>query len=112
MYQIESEVQMYFNENKKLPENLDEVLAISDYLREENILNPVTKEKIEYKKIDEEKYQLCATFMTSGKDSGQYYDPYMSYRSDEKLHGIGYQCLDQKVKKVSKEDEMPVRLVD
>lgn len=89
-------VDQYYNDNgNKLPENLDKLLS-SDvvYLREEN-LRDVTDKRYDYKVVNKDTYQLCATFSTSNKDLPK--GEAMYYVSSRWIHDAGYQCLSQKV---------------
>lgn len=84
-YSINTAVDSYYRANKKLPENLEMLLNIDDNaLFENNIVNPSTKDKIEYKVVASDKFDLCTEFLT---DSAQ-----EKYRSEWK-HKIGYDCV-------------------
>lgn len=84
-YSINTAVDNYYRANKKLPENLEMLLNIDDNaLFENNIVNPSTKNKIEYKVVASDKFDLCTEFLT---DSAQ-----EQYRSEWK-HKIGYDCV-------------------
>lgn len=92
--QIDSGINEYYRLNKKLPDNLDILLKETTFLREENLLDPVSKKKFDYKVADEKTYELCATFMIASKDYENRVDYYLDKRWG---HNAGYQCLKQKV---------------
>lgn len=84
-YSINAAVDNYYRANKKLPENLEILLNTDDNaLFENNIVNPSTQNKIEYKVVASDKFDLCTDFLT---DSAQ-----EQYRSEWK-YKIGYDCI-------------------
>lgn len=89
MRQIESAVNEYYSRNDQLPASLDELKSSSVYLTEEATIDPETGQEIEYKRFNEEDYELCATFRLSSRDTSS--PSY--YPGDTKQHEAGYQCL-------------------
>jgi len=108
--QIDSAMSNYYYDYQKLPENLDNLVADSDFLTEEYILDPVTKEKFDYNIKDNNTYELCANFQTSNKEDRDDYN----YYNKAWLHDAGYQCLSQKVrlKDVVEPERIPVPVLD
>jgi hypothetical protein len=103
--QIDSGINEYYLTNKKLPDNLDTLLKEITYLREENLIDPSTKNRFDYKVIDEKNYELCATFMVNSKDYENKADYYLDKRWG---HDAGYQCLKQKVFEDNTKDVLPM----
>ncbi len=92
---IDGAIYTYYQDNKTLPESLEEIKAEFTYINDENLKDPVTEEKFEYKIIDDKKYELCATFRTSNQDEEETgYSPYKEFWP----HDIGHQCLKQRVR--------------
>ncbi|MFH1523323.1 MAG: DUF5671 domain-containing protein [Patescibacteria group bacterium] len=91
---IDGAINTYYNDYGKLPISLDELKSDFSYLTEENLANPVTKEKFEYKILEDDKYELCTVFRTSNKDD----DARESFNKDRWTHEAGKQCLSQKVR--------------
>jgi len=99
--QIESAANEYYNENKKLPESLDKIREEYRYVLEENVTDPITKEKYEYRIVDEKIFEICANFRTSNKDYED--NRYKNYLDEQWLHDSGYQCLKGKVRNYENE---------
>lgn len=78
---VESMISQYYYEYEKLPETLEEAREHSKYF--------IASEGIDYEVIDEDSYQLCATFLTSNLDEEE---RYFLWRHDK-----GYQCMTEKV---------------
>jgi hypothetical protein len=91
IYSLESAVNQYYERNQRLPESLDELREGGVYLNEQALIDPESKEKIEYRKLSEESYEFCATFRLAS-DSG-IDRPYPIYSGDNKYHEAGYQCV-------------------
>ena len=86
----------FYEEHDKLPKNLFELINVSaDYYKD-----PVTKNLPDYRKVSDNKYKLCMTFITSNisekKDKKNYtnYDYY--YRKFK--HPSGYHCVEYQKK--------------
>ncbi|OGY94056.1 MAG: hypothetical protein A2406_00275 [Candidatus Komeilibacteria bacterium RIFOXYC1_FULL_37_11] len=107
-YQIDSGVNNYYVKYSKMPESIVQIKEESNYLTDEEFKNPITNEVYEYKAIGEDEYQLCTTFQYSSKD--RVAQPYDYYNADKMwLHDAGYQCLNQKVNPVLKNEPLPVK---
>lgn len=87
---IDSAVNQYYMINKKLPANLDELKSTSGvYLRDENLMDAISKAPYQYQVLSAEKYQLCGDFKlaTDQANKSNYHEP----RWD---HEAGRQCFD------------------
>ncbi|MDD5032078.1 MAG: DUF5671 domain-containing protein [Patescibacteria group bacterium] len=91
---IDSAIASYYQEFKKLPEGLNELEAEYSYLGEDTIKDPASKIMFDYRVVDKNTYELCATFKASNKDEN--IEEY-NYYKDKWTHEAGYQCLEQKV---------------
>lgn len=89
-YKIENEINLYYSDFKKLPDNLEEVKSEYNNLAEQDLIDPETGINIEYKKAENNAYELCANFRISNKDKNN--EEYQ-YVNGNKLHDAGYQCL-------------------
>lgn len=88
---LEDSINRYYNVNEALPENLDEMLESDDfYFNKKNISDPSGGEKIEYRKIGDKNFELCANFRTDISDDGIH--SYYPTRSD-KNHKKGWNCF-------------------
>lgn len=91
--QIDSSLNSYYTENKKLPVSLDVLINEKRYLAESSIKDPLTSELIEYKALGPKKYQLCATFASSNIGVNANVD----YTVTRWAHKQGKVCLDQQI---------------
>lgn len=93
--QIDSAVNEYYYEKKKMPENMQEIRGAVVYLGDKEVRDESTGQEFVYEKMSENRYKLCATFFTASKD----YENNMEYGYYDKRweHGAGYQCLEQKI---------------
>ncbi|MFH1662045.1 MAG: DUF5671 domain-containing protein [Candidatus Falkowbacteria bacterium] len=96
----------YYNSNKNLPENLDELVLEFSYITEDDLVDPTAKKKFEYKKISVDTYELCADFRMSNKGDNE--DDYRGYK-DRWPHDAGHQCLKQKVRDFYDKELMMIR---
>ena len=95
IYNIENAVNSYYETNKKLPSNLDELKAErNSYLNANTLMDPETKAPIIYNKIGDKEFEFCATFRTdSFEESAKRSTAYVGMDSYSKEHAAGYQCL-------------------
>lgn len=95
---IESMIGQYYNNQDKLPADLDALKTEFNYLSDSELKHPVSGAMYEYKIVDSDNYQLCADFLTTTDSQGQtyYYDPMWSHQS-------GYQCFNRKATKYNNE---------
>ena len=89
---INMEISQYYIKNNNIPETLTQLL--SDSLKYE--LDEDTIKNIEYKRISENKFQLCANFKTSNKDNSMCRD----WLADQWQHDKGRKCFDKEVKNI------------
>jgi len=91
-------VDQHWQENDNLPENLDQILNNCSYAFPEKVREQIESNKIEYKKGEDNNYELCAHFRTSNKSEkdGMFIEPELkSY-----LHDAGWQCLSREARGV------------
>lgn len=91
--QIDSSINSYFSENKKMPNSLSELVNEKRYINESMTKDPLNGEVIEYKVLGDKKYQLCANFSTSNIGVS----PNIDYTVTRWPHKEGRQCIDQQV---------------
>ena len=65
---IANDIDVYYQDYNKLPETLDELIAAYSYLTNQDLFDPLTGEKFEYRVIGDDTYELCANFRTSNKE--------------------------------------------
>lgn len=92
--QISATVQSYYTDNQKLPDNIDQLKDQIPYLNAAALKDSKTGEAYKYNKVNDTQYELCATFEADNTKPANTYD--YSY-ADRWPHGVGYQCLKQKV---------------
>jgi hypothetical protein len=97
-YEIDSSVNSYYNKYEKLPENIAELQEEFNYLLDDDIINPITKQAYEYKVVAEDEYELCTTFLSSNKEDVE--DEYGRYADKMWLHDVGQQCISQKTQNI------------
>lgn len=100
--QIDSSLNSYYVENKKLPANLSTLVNEKRYITESATKDPSTGEAIEYKVLADKKYQLCATFLTSTIGV----NPNLDFTVTRWPHKAGKECLEQQI---FQEDGTPVK---
>jgi hypothetical protein len=93
--QVDSALNTYYSDKRKLPGNFDELFAEITYLRREDMKDPATGKEFEYKVAGDKTYELCSTFLMSTKDNKSYEGGY--YFDKRWDHDAGYQCLRQKI---------------
>lgn len=96
---IDNCVNQYYQENKKLPEDLNQAGENCDFMIDKSLKDEVNGKAFEYRALDNKKYELCAEFRTSNKDlnkndNGGYYSaPEMR----SMIHDKGWQCLGRRI---------------
>jgi len=103
--ELDSALNNYFTKYNKLPDTLAQGITEVPYLNLEKFKNPVTNKSYDYKKLDNDTYELCSDFQTDNratKDQGIY-----AY-ADRWPHDKGYQCLKQKALNFDKQGTVPV----
>ena len=91
---IDNTVFTFYGDHKKLPENLNELIADSSVLSGKDIKNIVTNNVFDYNIKKYDTYELCTVFLTSNKDEEGGFNGHRSHWQ----HESGYQCLKQKVR--------------
>lgn len=92
---IDSALNGYYSEKKKLPETLDELAKDRKFIAERYIKDAVSNETFSYKILaDKKSYELCANFQTSNRTNDYQSDEYLR---DRWPHDAGYQCINQGV---------------
>lgn len=105
-YEIDANLNSYYQTNKKLPAQLSDLKTEFPYLNDSLFQNPVTNEVFKYQIKGDREYELCATFLTDAKDTTKNRD--ISYYTDSRWpHGLGYQCLTQRIQPLVK-DGVPI----
>lgn len=92
--QIDSAINTYYLEYKKVPANLDELLASVNFITKTDTEDPYSKTAFGYNAIATSTYELCADFNTSNKKEVEENEFFYDKRW---LHDAGRQCLKQKV---------------
>jgi len=94
--QIDSAVNAYYGENKKLPADLNALLngGSTYYVIENDLTDPATGKIFVYSNKGNGVYELCSTFKTENKSLANDKSTYVDTRW---LHDAGYQCLSQRV---------------
>jgi len=93
--QIDGAINGYLQQEKKLPNGLEDLILDRRFLLESDIKDSVTGEKFEYHIVKEgEQYKLCATFLTSNRGEA---DNQYNYDKERWPHEAGRQCLIQRV---------------
>lgn len=91
---IDSAINQYYIDKKKLPDTLDDLKADYSFITDETLKNKATGVRFDYKKPEANKYELCATFLTNNVDIKDV--SFYGYK-ESWPHESGYQCLSQKV---------------
>ena len=94
---VENGINRYYEDNDVLPSKLDNLLDESNiYLIEDNLINPVTKEKFSYRVISADKFELCTTFNLSNKEKSSEESSAYLYRGDF-IHDEGENCFERTI---------------
>lgn len=89
---ISWQVENYYRENNTLPTGLED---IEDRLTRNALIDPVSGERLEYRSLGGNSYELCADFELSNRESDQ---PNVRYKFDgDWLHDAGRKCFEKKV---------------
>lgn len=92
--QINATIQSYYTDTGRLPEGLGDLNNQTPYLNAAALKDPKTGESYQYHTLDNQRFELCATFETDNREPQNTYD---YVYTDRWPHGTGYQCLSQKV---------------
>ena len=91
---LQNAIQTYDSQNKKLPSKLEDLLAGSYGILRSDLTEVKTNKIYDYKIVDSNNYQLCATFALSNLNSDGLGDEYLDRQWQ---HDSGYQCIKQAV---------------
>lgn len=105
--QIDNAINAYYGENKKLPENLKNLLSGGStyYIIEDDITDLNANKIFDYNIKTEDSYELCAVFKTENRNKAK--DEF-DYFDNRWLHGAGRQCLKQRVVLLDNSKSEPV----
>ena len=107
-HNIDGLVYSYYKEYEKLPDSLNILQDEYDYLDNEDIEHPVSGQEYDYNILEDNKYELCAEFLTTSEELNSRLD----YIADPSVweHEAGYYCINKKVSSVydPKGERMPV----
>jgi len=94
IYSLENYINSYYEKEEKLPEDLLEVNSVAEVINfNQFLVNPVSGEKIEYKKTGEREFELCANFRTDSYESKRN-EVYPIYVGDgSKVYVKGWNCF-------------------
>lgn len=94
IHSLESYINSYYEKEEKLPEDLSEVNSVAGVVNfNQFLINPVSGEKIEYKKMGERDFELCANFRTDSYESERN-EVYPIYIGDgSKVYVKGWNCF-------------------
>lgn len=94
IHSLESYINSYYEKEEKLPEDLSEVNSVAEVVNfNQFLINPVSGEKIEYKKMGERDFELCANFRTDSYESERN-EVYPIYIGDgSKVYVKGWNCF-------------------
>ncbi len=94
IHSLESYINSYYEKEEKLPEDLSEVNSVAGVVNfNQFLINPVSGEKIEYKKMGERDFELCANFRTDSYESERN-EVYPIYIGDgSKVYIKGWNCF-------------------
>lgn len=94
IHSLESYINSYYEKEERLPEDLSEVNSVAEVVNfNQFLINPVSGEKIEYKKMGERDFELCANFRTDSYESERN-EVYPIYIGDgSKVYVKGWNCF-------------------
>jgi len=92
IYSLENAVNDYYSKTGSLPDSLDQIKGKNIYLDDSLLVDPETRQAIEYKKISDTEFEFCANYRLDSYSDNAGYGPNY-YSPDSKQHGAGYQCL-------------------
>ncbi len=95
IYSVESYVNIYYEKKEILPESLNDLSGVIDGgMSEESMIDPRTGDRIDYTKLGDESFQLCANFKTDSYESerNRAYPVYMDDGS--KVYVEGQNCFE------------------
>lgn len=110
---VENYINNYYDLKKELPNNIEQVIKEVDiYANYSIFVDPETKQEIEYHKLGEKEFELCANFRV---DSYEYldrknvpvYDRYQFDKIDKtKIYKSGWNCFKGSLWSAEKDDKL------
>ena len=88
--QISYRIENFYETEGRLPQSLSKL----EDLPEEDLQDPVTKEAYEFSLLNDEEYQLCATFAHDNREEKEYWNPSWKHRWK---HRAGKQCFSSRL---------------
>ncbi|HOZ53353.1 MAG TPA: DUF5671 domain-containing protein [bacterium] len=94
IHSLESYINSYYEKKKELPNDLSAINSVIEVANfDQFLVNPINGEKIEYKKIGEREFELCANFRTDSYESKRN-EAYPVYVGDgSKVYVKGWNCF-------------------
>ena len=94
LQQISSAVNYYYESQGELPVSLDDLVGKAGYLPTD-LADPMTQQPYEYSLVDDQHYEICATFDTNTNTSSEAkYAPYYGLGNvNFYLHDAGQNCF-------------------
>ncbi|MCK5510153.1 hypothetical protein KAI65_01230 [Candidatus Parcubacteria bacterium] len=93
---IDNAVQNYFREKERLPESLTILKDEFPYITEDDLKHPSSNENYAYNKLEDKKYELCASFLTSNISDTDL----NGFNKEMWPHDSGAQCLSRKIEQI------------
>ncbi|MBN2884395.1 hypothetical protein JXE04_00530 [Patescibacteria group bacterium] len=91
IYQLEDAVNNYYAEYQILPNNLEELKNVKNiYFDPKNLVDPETKQPIEYRVDGDKEFSFCANYRTASSVDVR---DNMSYGIGNREHSAGYYCV-------------------
>ena len=100
LQQISSAVQVYWEQQKKLPQGFDD-LKQQQFTYIESVQDPETQVPYEYRIMGEKTYELCAVFATDSSQVETKTRTPTPFSAEQWNHGIGRACFAREVQPVS-----------
>jgi hypothetical protein len=90
---LQGALNSYYSDKKSLPDSLETLRQDYNFINEDTLKDPETGQAYGYRRLEDKKYELCATFRYSNKEANLD----LSYMKDMWPHDAGEQCISQKV---------------
>ncbi|MBI4122826.1 MAG: hypothetical protein HY458_00480 [Parcubacteria group bacterium] len=103
LQQISSAVQMYWEQQRKLPQGFDD-LKQQQFAYIQSVQDPETKVLYEYRVLGEKTYELCAVFATDSSQVEAKTKTTTPFSAEQWNHTKGRTCFAREVQSVSNED--------
>lgn len=94
IYSVESYINNYYDQNKKLPDNFIELRqGLGINFDDKSFFDPITGEEIQYNKLEDLKFELCANFRTDSYESEKNRSYPVYYGDGSKVYIKGWNCF-------------------